>query len=157
MYDRHDELLHGERLLIRTVRLLALTAPCHGLRGHFEQACGCAGEEAYRTLEVFLQQLCLRGRKRLTLSVPTDPRLTSDELVVLDAFGCAQAEDYRSLDERLTGLVGGEPPMALGAAACVVAQTFAMNGLLLRARATPDEAFVNPRCREPAHLRMAAE
>lgn len=137
-----QELTHGERLLIRTLRLLALTAPCHSLKGLFEHACGCAGHEAYRTLEVFLQQVGLRGRRRLTLSVPADPRLTADEDSLLDAFACAQAEDYRSLDERLTGLLGGAPPPTLGAAACLVAQTFAMNGLLLRVRPTPAEAFM---------------
>lgn len=136
-----DALTHGERLLIRTIRLLALTAPCHGLRGLFEQACGCAGHEAYRVLEVFLQQLGAWGRRRLVLSVPADPRTTDDEALILDAFGCAQAEDYRSLDERLTGLLGGEPPPALGAAACVVAQALAMNGLVLRAQPSPTDAF----------------
>jgi hypothetical protein len=138
----HEDLTHGERLLIRTLRLLALTAPCHSLKGLFEHACGCAGHEAYRTLEVFLQQLGLRGRRRLVLSVPVDPRLTSDEASLVDAFACAQAEDYRSLDERLTGLLGAEPPPALGAAACLVAQTFAMNGLLLRVRPTPADALL---------------
>src|SRR5688572_30658465 len=117
------DLTHGERLLVRTLRLLALTSPCHSLKCLFEDACGCAGHEAYRTLEVFLQQLGLRGRRRLVLSVPADPRLTDDEATMLDAFACAQAEDYRSLEERLTGLLGAPPPPALGAAACLVAQT----------------------------------
>jgi len=142
MSDPEFPLSHGERLLIRTVRLLALTAPCHSLKGLFQHACGCAGHEAYRGLEVFLQQLGLRGRRRLVLSVPADPRLTRDEGAILDAFGCAQAEDFRSLDERLTGLLGGAPPPSLGAAACLVAQTFAMNGLLLRARTSPAEAVL---------------
>lgn len=151
-----DKLLHGERLLIRTVRLLALTAPCPGLQGAFEQACGCAGHEAYRTLEVFLQQLALRGRRRLALSVPSDPRLTADEAILLDAFACAQAEDYRSLDECLAGLIGDAPPSAIGAAACLVAGLFAMSGLMLRMRPAPDEAVA--RRELPCHiLRMAAE
>lgn len=159
MYDLNprNDLLHGERLLIRTVRLLALTAPCHSLRASFEEACGYSGQQAYRMLEVFVQQLSLRGRWRLTLSIPVDPRLTDDETQVLDAFGCAQAEDYRSLDERLAGLVGGEAPVALGSAACMIAETFAMNGLFLRARPAPD-AFI-PKCwRDDVDaLRMAAE
>ncbi len=136
-----DALTHGERLLIRTIRLLALAAPCHSLKGLFEQACGCSGHEAYRLLEVFLQQLGARGRRRLALSVPADPRISGDEAMILDAFGCAQAEDYRSLDERLAGLLGVEPPPALGAAACLVAQALAMHGLLVRARPSPADAF----------------
>lgn len=136
-----DTLTHGERLLIRTVRLLALTQPCHGLQGLFEQACGCAGHETYRVLEVFLQQLKAWGRRRLVLSAPADLRLTDDEALILDCFGCAQADDYRSLDERLVGLFGGEPPPTLGAAACMVAGALAMNGLLVRGRSTPADAF----------------
>lgn len=151
-----DDLLHGERLLIRTVRLLALTAPCHSLRAHFEAACGCAGQPAYRMLEAFVQQLALRGRRRLALSIPADPRTTDDEALILDVFGCAQAEDYRSLDERLTGLLGVAPPFAMGAAACGVAETLAMNGLMLRARPAPDSFIPQAWCDE-AGPRMAAE
>jgi len=151
-----DDLLHGERLLIRTVRLLALATPCHSLRAHFEAACGHSGQSAYRMLEAFVQQLGVRGRRRVTLSIPADPRLTDDEALILDAFGCAQAEDYRSLDERLTGLLGAEPPFPLGAAACVVAETLAMSGLMLRARPAPD-AFIPSAWQDDTAWRMAAE
>ena len=137
-----EDLLHGERLLIRTLRLLALAAPCHSLKGLFEDACGCAGHEAYRTLEVFLQQLGLHGRRRLVLSVPADARLTADEAVILDVFACAQADHYVALDDGLSWLLGREPPPALGAAICLVAQTFAMSGLFLRMRPTPAGALL---------------
>lgn len=136
-----DRLSHGERILIRTIRLLALQTVCHGLRGHFEEACGCAGPEAYRTLEVFLQQLVVRGRRRFVLSVPSDVRLTPDEALLLDVFGCAQVEDYRALDERLAGLTGAPAPAAMGAAACFVADAMAMGGLRLRPRPAPDQAL----------------
>jgi len=155
MHGTYEPLFHGERLLVRTVRLLALATPCHGLKAHFEAACGCAGETAYRMLEAFVQQLALRGRRRVQLSIPADPRLTDDEALILDAFGCAQAGDYRSLDERLRGLVGAAPPFALGAAACMVAETLAMNGLMLRARPAPDAMI--PRACEAAPYPMAAE
>jgi len=151
----YDPLFHGERLLVRTVRLLALTTPCHGLRAHFEAACGCAGETAYRALEAFVQQMALRGRRRVQLSIPADPRLTEDEALVLDVFGCAQAGDYRSLDERLRGLLDAQPPFPMGAAACMVAETLAMNGLMLRARPTP--AGMIPQAWPVAELRFAAE
>lgn len=151
----HD-LLHGERLLIRTVRLLALATPCHSLRTSFEAACGCAGQAAYRMLKAFVQQLGARGRRRVTLSIPADPRLTDDEALILDAFGCAQAEDYRSLDERLTGLLGMPPPISLGAAACCVAETLALNGLILRTRPAPD-AFIRQARRDDEAWPMAAE
>ena len=150
-----DTLFHGERLLIRTVRLLALTAPCHSLQAHFEAACGCAGEAAYRMLEAFVQQMAARGRRPVRLSIPADPRLTDDEALILDVFGCAQAGDYRALDERLRGLMGAQPPVPMGAAACMVAETLAMNGLMLRARPAPDHAI--PQAWPAAELRFAAE
>lgn len=127
-----DGLSQGERMLLRTLRLLALDAPCPSLKPQFEDACGCAGAEAYRAVEVFVQQLRVAGRRRIGLSPPTG-RLTDDESQILGAFASAQADDYRTLDVRLSGLVAGDPPAALGAAACLVGQVFAMNGLLLRA------------------------
>jgi len=151
----YEPLFHGERLLIRTVRLLALATPCHSLRTHFEAACGDAGQSAYRMLEAFVQQLGARGRRRVTLSIPADPRLTDDEALILDVFGCAQAEDYRSLDERLQGLLDAPPPFPMGAAACMVAETLAMNGLMLRARPTRHEAI--PRPTDVFAFSMAAE
>ena len=151
----YEPLFRGERLLIRTVRLLALTAPCHSLRAHFEAACGYSGQAAYRMLEAFVQQLGVRGQRRVRLSIPADPRLTDDEALILDAFGCAQAEDYRSLDERLHGLLDAPPPFPMAAAACMVAETLAMNGLLLRARPAPDEAV--PRAADVIVFPMAAE
>lgn len=137
-----DPLTHGERLLIRTVRVLAIRGGCDGLKGCFEEACGAAGDEAYRTLQVFMQQLSACGRRRLRLSVATDPGLTTDEAAILDVFGCAQADDYISLDERLAALVGAAPPTALGAAACWVAQAFGLSGLMLRPSLAPAAAPV---------------
>ena len=144
MPQTYDPLFHGERLLVRTVRLLALATPCHGLKAHFEAACGCAGETAYRMLEAFVQQLAAKGRRPLKLSIPADPRITDDEALILDAFGCAQACDYASLEERLRGLMGVQAPFAMGAAACMVAETLAMNGLMLRARPAPHAAIPQP-------------
>ena len=144
MSQTYDPLFHGERLLVRTVRLLALSTPCHGLKAHFEAACGCAGETAYRMLEAFVQQLAAKGRRQLRLSIPADPRTTDDEALILDAFGCAKAGDYASLEERLRGLLGVQAPFAMGAAACMVAETLAMNGLMLRARPAPPEAIPQP-------------
>lgn len=126
-------LLHGERLLIGAIRRLALHSGCAGAQAHFEQVCGWAGAEACRMLEVFLQQIAAHGRRRLVIGVPTDPRLTDDERTILEAFGCAQVEAYEAMDERLGVLLHAMPPAALGAAACIVAQTLAINGCLLDA------------------------
>lgn len=132
-----EALLPAERLLIRTIRVVASGLECGALRIWFERAAGCAGAEAYRALAAFLHQLAFHGRRRIVLSTPPDARLTQDEELLLGAFGCAQAEDYRALDQRLTELVGREAPASLGAAACIVAQAMAMGGGFLR----PPEPF----------------
>src|SRR4051812_4255732 len=94
----------GERLLLRTIRLLALRSVCRGLQCHFELACGCAGAEAYRTLTVFVEQLRLNGQRRINLSAPLTRTVTGDERTILAAFAAAQNDDYRELDARLTEL-----------------------------------------------------
>ena len=122
---------HGERLLLRTIRLLALQADCHAQRSCFEAACGCAGEEAYRTLEVFVEQLRLNGQRRIAISAPPAWTLTGDERGLLAAFAAAQNDDYRELDARLADLTAAQPPASLGGAVCLVAQVFAMQGLVI--------------------------
>lgn len=125
------DLLQGERLLLRAIRLLALGEGCPALARLFDDACGCGGREAFRALKAMVQQLGLHGRRSICLA-PPGLAPTADERLILDAFGCAQAEDYRALDERLWRLTGREPPPALGAGACLVAQVFGMSGLVLR-------------------------
>jgi hypothetical protein len=124
-------LTQGERLLLRALRLLALRNACHGLRPHFEFACGCAGDEAYRALLVFVEQLRVTGRRRIVLSAPPATGVTADERTILAAFAAAQADDYAELDARLFDLTTAPPPASLGGAVCLVAQVFAMQGLLL--------------------------
>jgi len=146
---RHDALTHGERLLIRAVRLFALQGGCEGLKGHFEDACGAAGTEAYRTLEVFVQQLRAYGRRRVQLAPPAAPTLSADEAVILDVFGFAQGDDFRAMHDRLALLVGERPPTSLGAAAAWVGRAFELGGLTLRASLDVEE--------EAAWLPIAAE
>jgi hypothetical protein len=124
-------LTHGERLLLRALRLLALRTTCHSLKAQFEFACGCAGDEAYRALMVFVEQLRTTGRRRISLSAPLAPGVTEDERTLLEAFAAAQADAYEELDARLFDLTIAPPPASLGGAACLVAQVFALQGLLL--------------------------
>lgn len=121
----------GERLLLRTIRLMALKNACFGQQSHFELVCGCAGEEAYRTLAVFVEQLRLNGQRRIVLSAPPARTVTEDERTILAAFAAAQNDDYQDLDARLADLIQARPPASLGGAVCLVAQVFAMQGLLL--------------------------
>ena len=127
----------GEGLLLRTIRLLALRNACFGQQCHFELACGWSGEEAYRTLSVFVEQLRLNGQQRIVLSAPPARTATDDERSILAAFAAAQHDDYRELDARLADLTQSQPPASLGGAVCLVAQVFAMQGLLIRGE-TPE-------------------
>ncbi len=124
-------LTHGERLLLRTTRALALDIDCRGFRSQFEDACGWAGPEAFRALGVFIAQVGLKGRRRLTISLPGDERVTADETLLLTTFASAQAEDYRGLEAGLRRLLSCEAQRPLGAAACMVGQALALNGLSL--------------------------
>lgn len=137
-------LFPGERLLIGAIRRLALGTGCPGAVAQFELVCGWTGHEACRTLEVFVQQLALHGRRRLTLSRPGDPAVTPDERAMMDVFAFAQAEAYAAMDARLSELLGTVPPAPLGAAACVVAQVLAMNGCFLEAEVQCWEASTTP-------------
>lgn len=142
MFDLDDtDVRHGERLLMRTLRRLALGRPCQTGRGAFEGACGVGGPEAYRTLQVFLQHLSAAGRRRLALSMPWDPRLTADEAEILQVFAAAQADDYRALYHGLMGLLDAPPAASLVATVGAVADTLALNGLLLTLRPPPDAAW----------------
>ncbi len=134
--DLESELLQGERLLLRTIRLLALRAACPALRRLFDDACGCGGGEAYGALAVMMQQLGVHGRRRIDLA-PPGGQPTADERVLLEAFARAQVDDYRGLEASLEDLSGAEAPASMGAAACVVAEVFAMAGLMLPLRSEP--------------------
>jgi hypothetical protein len=138
------ELTHGEALLLQAVRMLALEGGCRTSRPWFENACGCAGVEAHAMLTAFIQQLRAHGRRRIALAAPAMRRLTDDEALLLSAFGCAQAEDYPGLEARLGGLAAGEPPLALGAAACFVAQILGLSGFTLRAPDPPSAFGLRP-------------
>ncbi len=144
----------GERLLLRAFRQLLAGAECATLRPRFEAACGYAGAQAFRGLTVFVQQLRLHGRRKIALSPPASAKRTQDEILVLSAFASAQADDYRSVDAALEQLTATEPPGALGGAVCLVAEAFAMNGLVLpmRPRAVPADYAETPGLRSAGCL-----
>ena len=124
---------HGERLLIRAIRLVALENRCYGIRTLFEHACGPAGPDAWRALDLFLWRVGREGRRRLALSMPFDPRLTTDERTLLDAFAHGQSEAYAGLIEILTGLLDQRPDPPMVALVCQVAHALEFGGLTLGA------------------------
>jgi hypothetical protein len=139
------ELSHGERLLLRGVRLLALETCCRTARLMFEAHCGRAGAEAHALLTCFVQQVRAHGRRTIAMSAPNAGRVTSDEATLLAVFGCAQADDRRGLHERLSALLAAPAPLALAAAACGVAEILAFNGLILRPPPPPGGLLPPPR------------
>lgn len=129
------DLLQGEHTLIWAFRSIAFGAGgCPLLRRQFEDICGpAAGTEAFNALSVFVRELGLHGRRKITLHVPGSFRLSRDEQLILAAFAAAQDEDYERLEAHLAWLIASEPSGVFGAAACLVAQAMAMNDLRLRA------------------------
>lgn len=127
------ELSQGEHMLLWAFRAHAFgVGGCGLVRRQFDQACGLAGAEALNGLAVFVRELALHGRRRVSLGVPGSYRLSRDEQLILALFAAAQGRDYPRLEAHLVWLVGGEPHALFGAAAALVAEAFEMNGLLLR-------------------------
>ena len=57
---------------------------------------------------------------------------TPDEKTILSLFAAAQAENHPRLETLLADLLGQPPQPPFAAAASLIAQTFEMNGLILR-------------------------
>lgn len=131
--DRLCALTRGEHMLLWAFRASVFGAGRCGLvRRQFEDTCGPGGGEAINALLVFVRELALQGRRTIGVCGPGSLRLSRDEQLVLAVFGAAQAEDYPRMEAHLAWLVGAEPAHAFGAVACLIADTFALNGLILR-------------------------
>ena len=132
-HARFCDLSHGEHMLLWAFRAAAFGAgDCRLVRRQFEESCGPLGIEALTALTVFVRELGLSGRRKITLAAPGSYRLTRDEQSVLALFAAAQAEDYARLDAHLAWLLADDPRAPFPAAACLVAQALAMSGYVLR-------------------------
>ena len=132
-HARLCDLSQGEHMLLWAFRAAAFGAgDCHLVRRQFEESCGPLGLEALTALSVFVRELGLNGRRKITLAAPGSYRLTRDEQAGLAVFAAAQAEDYARLDAHLAWLLADAPRSPFPAAACLVAQALSMNGYLLR-------------------------
>lgn len=131
--DRLDDLTQGEHMLLWAFRALAIGARDRRLiHRQFDEACGPAGVEALAALGVFVRELALGGRRKVTLAAPGSLSITRDEQLILALFAAAQAEDYARLEAHLAWLLAGEPRPPFAAAACLTAQALGMNGYVLR-------------------------
>lgn len=145
--DTLPDLTHGERLLLFGFRALAFElGACPLVRRSFQQACG--DTEALGALEVFVRELARHGRRKVTLGVPGSLPLSRDEQLILALFAAAQGDDYPRLEAHLAWLLADTPRAPFAAAACLVAQVFGFNGLVLR---VPDMA-PGPEAREAAEV-----
>ncbi|MFN3520732.1 MAG: hypothetical protein ACK4YQ_00675 [Phenylobacterium sp.] len=127
------ELTYGEHLVIWAMRaFVAGRIDCPVVVREFETACGALAVEARRAFLVFAQQLVLRGRRRIAVSVPGRLALTRDEQQIAALFADAQAGDQAGFDARLAWLIARPPEPPFQAAAGVVAQALAMSGRRLR-------------------------
>lgn len=144
-HARLSDLTQGEHMLLWAFRAAAFgAADCQLIHRQFEDGCGPMGMEALTALTVFVRELGIGGRRKISLAAPGSYRLTRDEQTVLALFASAQAEDYARLEAHLAWLLADAPRAPFPAAACLVAQAFAMNGLVLRLPTT--EAAPAPRC-----------
>lgn len=132
------DLSQGEHMLVWGVRAMAFeVGACPLVRRQYESACGVMGTEALNALTVFVRELAHRGKRKVTLCVPGSFRLSRDEQLIVAIFAAAQAEDYPRLEAHLAWLLADACQPPFPAAACLVAQAFNLNGLILR---VPDMA-----------------
>jgi len=137
-HARLCDLTQGEHMLLWAFRAHAFGAGgCGLIRRQFEDACGPLGLEALTALSVFVRELGLVGKRRITLAAPGSYRLTRDEQSVLAVFAAAQEEDYPRLEAHLSWLLADAPRGPFPAAACLVAQALAFGGFVLRAPEAP--------------------
>lgn len=134
------ELTRGEHMLLWGFRAIAFgRGGCALVRRQFDEACGPMATEALAALTVFTRELGMSGRRKLALAAPGSFRLTCDEQLVLAVFAASQEEDYVRMEAHLAWLLAGPPRPPFPAAACLVAQAFAMNDLVLRSPPAVDE------------------
>lgn len=138
--SRLGDLLRGEHTLVWAIRAIAFGAGgCPLLKRQFADCCGPIGTETLNALTVFVHELGLHGRRKVTLCAPGSYGLSCDERLLLALFAAAQAEDYGRMEAHLAWLLADAPRPPFGAAACLVAQAFGMNDLTLR---VPDDGEV---------------
>ena len=132
------DLSQGEHMLVWGFRAMAFgVGGCSLVRRQYDRACGVMGPEALNALKVFVRELAIRGKRKVTLCVPGSFRLSRDEQLIVAIFAAAQGEDYARMEAHLAWLLADACQPPFPAAACLVAQAFAMNGLILR---VPDMA-----------------
>ena len=139
-HARLCDLSHGEHMLLWAFRAAAFGAgDCRLVRRQFEESCGPLGIEALTALTVFVRELGLSGRRKITLAAPGSYRLTRDEQSVLALFAAGAvalvllAQAYAPLGDRLersaAALQGNGQGMEValsgrvkiwGAAACMI-------------------------------------
>ena len=130
---RLDDLSQGEHMLLWAFRALAVgVRDCRLITRQFDDACGPTGPEALAALSVFVRELGLDGRRKVTLAAPGSLCITRDEQLVLAIFAAAQAEDYIRLEAHLAWLLADQTRPPFAAAACLTAQALGMNGYVLR-------------------------
>lgn len=143
-----EDLIPGERLLLRTLRQIAFgQGGCRLLPAAFQQACGCAGAQALTALEAFVLGLALHSRRKVELHYPTFGSLSDDEQRLLEAFGFAQAEAYGRLQARMGEILQDEPDFTMLSAAVLVAQALEFEGFSIR---TASEAHGTGRSQGPS-------
>jgi hypothetical protein len=141
-----QDLTRGEHMLLWSFRAMAVgRGDCVLVRRQFEDTCGALATEAQAALGVFVRELGAAGRRKVTLAAPGSFRLTCDEQLVLAVFAAAQEEDYVRMEAHLAWLLADTPHAPFPAAACLVAQAFAMNDLALRAPPATEPAWLPDR------------
>ena len=109
-HARLCDLTQGEHMLLWAFRAHAFGAGgCDLIRRQFSDALGPLGIEALTALSVFVRELGLVGKRRITLADPGSYRLTRDEQSVLAVFAGLFLVGLCSLGAIVRHTLGREP------------------------------------------------
>jgi hypothetical protein len=127
------DLDYGEHFVIWTLRALVVgRGRCRLVEREFESACGALAVEARGAYFVFVRQLSLRSRRRISVGAPGSLCVTRCEQLIAALFADAQAGAEARFNARLSFLLGRPVEAPFFAAASVVAQALALSGHALR-------------------------
>ena len=124
------QLTPGGRMIVWALRAtVAGLEDCPLMRKQFSDACGPGGEEARAAFGLFVRQLGMWGRRKVSVGTPGWLGMTRDEQLVLAVFDAAQRGHGPKLRAHLTWLTAGSETAPMLAAVLMVAQALSMSGV----------------------------
>ncbi len=132
----HD-LCEGAGLAIWGFRSCAMGhSGCCTLAAAYHRALGEDFASTLADILTFVQMVGYHGKRKVHLSVPGCPHVTTDELLIAAVLAAAQKDDYARRDCHLTWLLGVPSVQVLSRLVDQIGETFTRHGLSINAPET---------------------